>query len=76
MDVIDPKVGPVHGFIAPYVYIKLSVIDVATSTLTAHRIVESALPYTTLPKEAMLDSLQRTLVDGVTDAVQRTLKAD
>jgi hypothetical protein len=75
-DMVDPKVGPVHGFIAPYVYIKLSVIDVATSTLTAHHIVESASPYTSLPKEAMMNTLQQALVDGLTDAVQRTLKAD
>ncbi len=73
-DMIDPKIGPVHGFIAPYVYVKLSVVDLATSTVTARRVVQSATPFTSLNAQAMMDALQDTLVKSMTEAVERTLK--
>jgi hypothetical protein len=73
-DMVDPKLGPVHGFIAPYVYVKLSVIDLATSTVTAHRVVQSASPYTSLTGQAMMDTLQDILVKSMSEAVEQTLK--
>jgi len=72
---IDPKIGPVRGFIAPYVYIKLSVIDLATSTVTSHRLVQTATPYTSLSAQAMMDTLQDVLVKNLDDAAERALKA-
>ena len=73
---VDPKVGAVRGYIAPYVYVKLSVIDLATSTVTAHQVIQAAAPYTSLKAQEMMDSLQAMVVDAMTDAVQRTLKPD
>jgi hypothetical protein len=75
-DMSDPEVGHVNGFIAPYVYIRLSVVDVATWSVKAHRIVQSARPYTSLKPQQMMDVLQQSLIDGLDDAVQRTLVAD
>jgi hypothetical protein len=71
---VDPVVGDVHGYIAPYAYVKLSVIDLATSRVTSHCVIQAASPYTSLKPQEMMDALQKTLVDGMTDAVQRTLK--
>lgn len=72
----DPESGHVDGFIAPYVYVKLSVVDVATWNVTAHRIVQSATPYTSLKPQQMMDTLQQSLVEGLGEAVQRSLKPD
>ena len=72
----DPESGHVDGFIAPYVYVKLSVVDVATWNVTAHRIVQSATPYTSLKPQQMMDTLQQSLVDGLGEAVQRSLKPE
>ncbi len=71
---IDPKLGAVRGFIAPYVYVKLSVVDLATSTVTAHRLVQTATSYTSLNAQAMMDTLQDVLVKNVGDAAERLLK--
>jgi hypothetical protein len=58
------------------VYVKLSVIDLATSTVTAHQVIQAATPYTSLKAQQMMDTLQTMVVDAITDAVQRTLKPD
>jgi hypothetical protein len=73
---MDPELGEVKGYIAPYVYVKLSVIELATSKVTAHRLVQVGSPYTSLKSQEMMDALQKTLVDSLTDAVQRTLKPE
>lgn len=75
-DMNDPEVGHVNGFIAPYVYVKLSVVDLATWNVTAHRIVQSATPYTSLKPQQMMDALQQSLVQGLDDAVQHSLKPE
>jgi hypothetical protein len=72
----DPELGHVDGFIAPYVYVKLSVVDVATWNVTAHHVVQSATPYTSLKPQQMMDTLQQSLVEGLGEAVQRSLKPD
>ncbi len=73
---IDPQLGNIQGYIAPYVYVKLSVIDLATSTVTAHEVIQAATPYTSLKAQQMMDALQAMVVDAMTEAVQRTLKSD
>jgi len=72
----DPERGPVQGYIAPYVYVKLSVVDVASFKVTAHRVIQAAVPYTSLKSQEMMDALQKTLVDALGDAVPRTLRAE
>lgn len=71
---VDPKAGDVRGFIAPYVYVRLSLVDVATFSVTGQLDLGIAKPYTTLTPQDMMDALQTTLVDGLTDAVARVLK--
>ena len=73
---VDPQIGDIKGYIAPYVYVKLSVIDLATSTVTAHQVIQAAKPYTSLKAQQMMDALQTMVVDAVDDSVQRALKPD
>jgi hypothetical protein len=63
-----------YALTAPYVYARLSVIDVATSRLVRHHDIQRAKPMITSSQTALLDGLQQLLIDGLGAAVDDLFK--
>ena len=60
----------VHGYIAPFVYARLSLVDVATSRVLQTRVIQAATPYPgDLSPQKQIDTLVAMLGAGVRDAV-------
>ena len=73
-EMTDPKLGTVRGFIAPYVYVKLSVVDLSTSTVTAHGLA-AGFDLLHVPRRPGNDGRAADLlVKSVGDAAERALK--
>ena len=66
----------VHNYIAPFVYTRLSLIDLATFRLVRSQVVQAAKPYPgTLTPEMQISTLVDMLAASTKDAVPRTVKA-
>ena len=66
----------VHNYIAPFVYTRLSLIDLSNFKLVRSQIVQAARPYPgTLTPELQISTLVDMLSASTKDAVPRTVKA-
>ena len=66
----------VHNYIAPFVYTRLSLIDLATFRLVRSQVIQAARPYPgTLTPELQISTLVDMLAASTKDAVPRTVKA-
>ena len=66
----------VHNYIAPFVYTRLSLIDLATFRLVRSQVVQAAKPCPgTLTPELQISTLVDMLAASTKDAVPRTVKA-
>ncbi len=64
-----------HACIAPYVYARLTLIDLASLAVVRHHVIESATPYPELSVQAQLGALEEQLVASLKDAVPRVIAA-
>lgn len=66
----------VHNYIAPFVYTRLSLIDLGTFRVVRSQVVQAARPYPgTLTPELQISTLVDMLAASTKDAVPRTVKA-
>ena len=66
----------VHNYIAPFVYTRLSLIDLATFRLVRSQVVQAAKPYPgTLTPELQISTLVDMLAASTKDAVPHTVEA-
>ena len=66
----------VHDYIAPFVYTRLSLIDLGTFRVVRSQVVQAARPYPgTLTPELQISTLVDMLAASTKDAVPRTVKA-
>lgn len=70
-----PGATEVHGYIAPFVCARLSLIDLASARVVRTQVIQSATAYASLTPQQQLDTLAQMLDAGVRDAVARVLQA-
>jgi hypothetical protein len=71
-DVNSP--GVVKGYIAPYVYARLSLIDLATSKVLREQLVHTGTPFVDLTPKGQLEALETLLEASLKEAVANVLK--
>lgn len=67
--------GEVKGYIAPFVYARMSLIDLGSSRVIREQVVRVGTPYADLTPQGQLDALQALLATSLRDAVPQVVKA-
>lgn len=62
------------GFVAPYVYVTLSLVDLQTFAVLRQSGVQAAKPYRQMSPQGLLDALQGLLVDNVRRATREVMQ--
>ena len=76
-EVQDAATGQVgRGYVAPYVYVTMSLVDLQTFSVVRQAATEMATPYSDMSRQDEYDRLQQVLVEGIRHATQAVLKPD
>jgi len=63
------------GYVAPYVYVTLSLVDTQTFAVLRQSGAQAAKPYSPMPRQALYDALQLLIVRNIERAARDVLQA-
>ncbi len=73
---VDKQTGDLSkGYVAPYVYLTMSLVDTGTFTVIRQSGAQAAKPYVPMDRQALYDTLQRMLVDNIRRTTREVLQS-